>query len=82
MKAHQEEYGLNRSLALIGLSKSSWYYNQNKKVALADKYAYLRPVLEKIALTHPEYGYRRVGHELKRENGQVINHKVLRGDYL
>ena len=77
MKAHQEEYGLNRSLALIGLSKSSWYYNQNKKVALADKYAYLRPVLEEIALTHPEYGYRRVGHELNREHGQVINHKVL-----
>ena len=77
MKAHQEEYGLNRSLALIGLSKSSWYYNQNKKVALEDKYAYLRPILEEIALTHPQYGYRRVGHELKREQDQVINHKVL-----
>jgi len=38
---------------------------------------YLRPVLEEITLTHPEYGYRRVGHELNREHVQMINHKVL-----
>jgi len=38
--------------------------NQDKEAALEDKYAYLGSVLEEIALTHPEYGYRWLVHEL------------------
>ena len=73
----RQEYGLNRTLAAIGLPKSTWYYHQNDKVDPEQKYAHLRPVLEEIAREHPEYGYRRTQVELLEAYGIHHNHKLV-----
>ena len=73
----KDEFGLNRSLAVIGLSKSTWYYQRQQKVDYEEKYAYLKPELEDIARTCPEYGYRRTTTALQ-EKGYEVNQKVVR----
>ena len=74
----QEEFGLNRSLAVIGLPKSTRYYRRHQQVAYEEKYAHLRPALETIARRWPEYGYRRTTTALREEIGLVVNEKVVR----
>lgn len=73
----QEEYGLAPALKAVELPKSTWYYHQKEKVSYAAKYAHLRPLLEKIARQHPEYGYRRTTKELRNTYQEIINHKVV-----
>ena len=70
-------YGLAPALEAVELPKSTWYYHQEKKVSYAEKYAHLRPHLEKIARQHPEYGYRRTTKELRNSYQQRVNHKVV-----
>jgi transposase InsO family protein len=72
-----ERYGLNQSLAVIGLPKSTWYYHQNKKVTYEEKHADLLPDMEEIALKHPEYGWPRMTVELCEEYSHHVNHKVV-----
>ena len=72
------EFGLNRSLAVIDLPKSTWYYRAKQQVAYETRYAYLQRDLETIARTWPEYGYRRTTTALRREMGKVVNEKVVR----
>jgi putative transposase len=74
----KDAFGLNRSLAVIGLPKSTWYYRRTQQVAYEEKYALLRPVLETIARRWPEYGYRRTTRALREEMGHAINEKVVR----
>jgi putative transposase len=76
--AVKDEFGLNRSLAVIGLPKSTWYYRRQQQVAYEEKYAHLRPALETIARRCPEYGYRRTTRALREEMGQGVNEKVVR----
>lgn len=52
------------------------YYRFVGKVA-EDQEMELRNVIQKIAVSLPSYGYRRVREELKRR-GQVVNHKRVR----
>jgi transposase InsO family protein len=73
----QETFGLNRTLAAVGLPKSTWYYHQKQKVAYPDKYADLLPILDEIARRHPEYGVPRIMPELREEYGIDVNHKVI-----
>jgi putative transposase len=72
-----EEYGLATALAAVELPKSTWYYQRKQKLAYQEKYAYLRPLLEKIAQQHPAYGIPRITKELRETYDQVINHKVV-----
>ena len=72
------EFGLNRSLMVIDLPKSTWYYRTKQQVAYEAKYAHLRPDLEYVARTWPEYGYRRTTTALRRERGHEVNQKVVR----
>ena len=72
-----ETHGLNRSLAAVDLPKSTWYYHRAQKVSYEEKYAYLRPDLEKIARKHPEYGILRTIEELRDGYGHQVNHKVV-----
>lgn len=74
---YQKDYGLNLTLAVIGLPKSTWYYYQRQKVNLEDKYLYLKNDLFKIARKHPAYGKRRIATELKKTYGYKVNHKVI-----
>ncbi len=72
-----EEHGLKPALAAVELPKSTWYYHKNEKISYAEKYAHIRPLLEKIARQHPAYGIPRITPELRETYGQVINHKVV-----
>lgn len=74
----KDEFGLNRSLEVIGLPKSTWYYRHTQQVAYEEKYAHLRSALETIARRWPEYGYRRTTTALREEMGHAINQKVVR----
>jgi len=72
------EYGVNRTLAALGLSKGSWHYRQCERTPLTAKYASLRQPLLDIAHDHPFYGYRKVARELRETYGQAVNVKVVR----
>ncbi|HEX2712883.1 MAG TPA: IS3 family transposase [Candidatus Acidoferrales bacterium] len=71
-------FGLAPALAAVGLARSTWYYRQQRPEPYAARYAALRRPLERIARTHPEYGYRRTTTELRERLGQRVNHKVVR----
>lgn len=62
----------------MGLPKSSWYYHQNYKVDMEEKYSQEIDELKQIARDHGEYGYRRATAELKETYQRAINHKVVR----
>lgn len=72
-----EEHRLASALAAVELPKSTWYYHQRQKVGYEAKYGHLRPLLERIAREHPEYGYRRTTVELCDAYGLEVNHKVV-----
>ena len=65
------------ALRVIGLPKTTWYYHQRHVHDYAEKYAYLRTPLERIARDHPEYSYRRTTVELPEQWKEPINHKVI-----
>ena len=77
VEAAKDTYGLNLTLAAIDLPKSTWYYHQRHKVAYEEKYAYLFPILDKIAREHPEYGVPRIMPELRDVYHIGVNHKVV-----
>jgi putative transposase len=77
VKAVRTEYGLTAALAALEIPKSSWYYHTQQKVSYEQKYAHLRPLLEKIARQHPAYGILRITQELRECYDQVVNHKVV-----
>ena len=72
-----EEYGLAPSLAAIELPKSTWYYHRDQKISYKEKYAHIRPTLEKIIRKHPAYGVPRITKELHENHELLINHKVI-----
>lgn len=73
----EAEYGVRAAVEVLGLSRSTWYYQAGRR-SYAEKYAHLRGPLERIATVHPEYGYRRVTAELSDGLGHRTNHKVVR----
>jgi transposase InsO family protein len=72
-----EEHGLASVLAAVDLPKPTWYYHRRQKVSYEAKHGHLRPLLERIAREHPEYGYRRTAVELREVYGWGGNHKVV-----
>lgn len=77
VKSVWEAYGLKPALEAVDLPKSTWYYHQKYKVDYEEKYAHLMPILEEIALKHPEYGVPRIMPELREEYDVHVNHKVV-----
>ena len=77
MNQNANTYGLNMTLAAIGLPKSTWYYWRNEKVDYEWKYSYLREPLLGVLNDNPAYGYRRVVPELK-ERGYPVGETVVR----
>ena len=77
MNQNANTYGLNMTLAAIGLPKSTWYYWRNEKVDYERKYSYLREPLLRVLNDNPAYGYRRVVPELK-ERGYPVGETVVR----
>lgn len=73
----RDEHGLAPALTAIGLPKSTWYYHQNEKVSYEEKYAHLRPLVERIIRENPAYGIPRITRELHETYGEHVNHKVI-----
>lgn len=76
IKEYAGSYGLNRCLDVLGVAKSTYYYQLNKDKPLS-KYEYLKKTIIKIIEKNPAYGYRRIKEELLSID-IVLNHKPLR----
>ena len=74
----QGDVGLGLALRALGLARSTGYYRVCHPRPYEARYAALRAPLERIARTHPEYGYRRTATELRAGLGIHVNHKVVR----
>jgi putative transposase len=71
-----EEFGMNRTLKALQLSKGTWHYRCRTYRPYAERYEALRAPLLEVARKHPSYGYRKVTREL-RDHGWTVNHKVV-----
>jgi len=77
MTPPQGALGIERMCALAGVSRAS-YYRHWRRVAPGREQIELRDVLQRLAIGHRHYGYRRLTALLRRE-GWAVNHKrVLR----
>lgn len=76
----KDDYGLNRCLEMVGLSKSSWYYHQarSSEPVLTSSDQHLKRLLLEIIQDHPGYGWRKLTPEVRHRTGQAINHKRIR----
>lgn len=77
MTPPQGGLSIERMCALVGVSRAS-YYRHWRRVAPGREQIELRDVLQRLAIGHRHYGYRRLTALLRRE-GWAVNHKrVLR----
>jgi len=61
--------------ALAGVSRAVYYRDWEKTAPLREE-TELRGVIQRLAVAHRAYGYRRIGVLLRRD-GRVVNHKRL-----
>ena len=71
-----DEFPVSTALLLLGLPRSTWYY-QAKRTSYDEKHAELHRPLMTIARMHPEYGYRRATTELQETYRRSVNGKVV-----
>ena len=77
MTPPQGGLSIERMCALAGVSRAS-YYRHWRRAAPRREQTELRDVLQRLAVAHRHYGYRRL-HALLRREGWAVNHKrVLR----
>jgi len=75
--ALRKRYPLNELLKMMGMPKSSYYY-QKEAQARPDKYVTLRTDVKKVFTENQScYGYRRV-YAVIRNKGTIISEKVIR----
>jgi putative transposase len=73
----QGELTIERMCALAGVSRAG-YYRHWAASAPRQEETGVRDAIQRLALAHPRYGYRRIAAQLRRE-GLAVNHKrVLR----
>jgi len=73
----QGEIGIERSCQLTGISRSG-YYRHWQRSAPRQEDTGLRDAIQRLALKHRHYGYRRIGALLRREGWQANHKRVLR----
>jgi len=73
----QGEIGIERMCQLAGISRSG-YYRHWQLSAPRQKETGLRDAIQRLALKHRHYGYRRIGALLRREGWQANHKRVLR----
>jgi putative transposase len=78
VRSVRDEFGVTPALAAIGLPRATWYHRVAHPHPYEERHAHLRASLERIAVEHPEYGYRRTTTELGERLGVTINPKVVR----
>lgn len=67
---------IQRMCELFSLSRTV-YYRWKEKPGEEEKDIVLRDRIQRIALIHPYYGYRRITHELNRSYQMIVNHKKI-----
>lgn len=72
-KSAEPPYSVERMCALVGVSRASYYRHWRQSAPRREETA-LRDVVQRLALAHRYYGYRRIGALLRRE-GWCVNHK-------
>lgn len=72
-----KEHGLNLTLSVLDLGKSTWYYWKNEKVNWDERYETTRERIIEIIDDHPEYGRPRITPEIEDRFETTINHKVV-----
>jgi len=77
VRQHSKQYGLNRCLRALGVSKSSWHRSQRRPNVSREDVELKGKVL-RVVEDHPAYGYRRIKVELEARHGIKVNHKRLR----
>lgn len=77
VRKHHREYGLNRCLAALGVSKATWHRHRNRP-KVSEKDEELKSKVIQVVEEHPFYGYRRIKVELEVRHGIRVNHKRLR----
>jgi hypothetical protein len=73
----QGEIGIERMCQLAGISRSG-YYRHWQLSAPRQEETGLRDAIQRLALKHRHYGYRRIGALLRREGWQANHKRVLR----
>jgi transposase InsO family protein len=76
MSGVRGQFPLSMALGILGLSRSTWYY-QAGRMSYVEKYRDLKVPLLEIARSNTEYGYRRAATELSEVVDRTINHKVV-----
>jgi putative transposase len=71
----QTAYAVEQLCALTQVSRAAYYRHWGQSVPLREETA-LRDTVQRLALAHRYYGYRRIGALLRRE-GWCVNHKRL-----
>jgi putative transposase len=71
----QGEIGIERMCQLAGTSRSGYYRHWQRS---APHQAGLRDAIQRLALEHRHYGYRRIGALLRRDGWQANHKRVLR----
>ena len=73
----QGEIGIERMCQLVSISRSG-YYRHWQRSAPRQEETGLRDAIQRLALKHRHYGYRRIGALLRREGWQANHKRVLR----
>jgi putative transposase len=71
------QLSVRRLCTLLGVGRS-WYYERSDAPTQAERDVALREAVERIVLTFPGYGYRRVTKALQRDGWEVNHKRVLR----
>lgn len=74
---HVRDLGLNRSLHLFGVAKSS-HYARKKRGGLPCRDTEVKQAVLKVIEENPAYGWRRIQAELADRYDLVVNHKRLK----
>lgn len=73
MQELSEQYPVTQLCELLGVARSSYYY----QTAVTDD-TKLKSEIERLCGEWPTYGYRRISKQLQRESKEVVNSKVVR----
>ena len=75
IKELRNSMSLNRSLSLVGVSKTKWYYNKRRRDTKTDPVISMQ--VQKIGRQRPTYGSRRMAAAISRELQTPINRKRI-----
>jgi len=76
VKQLNKHISLNKSLLLIGVSKTKWYYSKSPRIIQTDPV--IADVVQKIGKQRQTYGTRRMAAQVTREMNKPVNRKQIR----